>query len=102
MQHQQQPSHVNDHSYSCSDTPALLSLCRTGFHEALQPDGKLVGNVRVMPAETFGCAAHFFSNVTRLEDIYVMHMFRGAWRKAHKRFHALSTQKKRKRGNQLL
>eukprot|EP00877_Chromochloris_zofingiensis_P000526 jgi/Chrzof1/10474/UNPLg00402.t1 len=86
-------------------TDSVLSYMKyhqTGFHEALQPDGKLVGNVRVMPAETFGCAAHFFSNVTRLEDIYVMHMFRGAWRKAHKRFHALSTQKKRKRGNQLL
>jgi hypothetical protein len=34
-----------------------------------------------MPGEAFGCAAHFFSNVARLEDVYVMHMFRGVWRK---------------------
>jgi len=31
---------------------------------------------RVMPAETFGCAAHFFSPSSRLDDVYAMHMFR--------------------------
>jgi len=53
-----------------------------GIHEGLQPGGRLVGaNARLMPAETFGCAAHFFSNETKLEEVYVMHMFRGVWRK---------------------
>lgn len=104
-----------------------------GFHEGLQPGGRLVGgNVRLMPGEAFGCAAHFFSNETKLDEVglavvcvcvcvlasgvpaavvsvllllllvccncpytflnkhtrlvhnpqvYVMHMFRGVWRK---------------------
>lgn len=52
-----------------------------GYHEGLQPGGKLVGTARLMPGETFGCAAHFFSNETRLDEVYVMHMFRGVWRK---------------------
>jgi hypothetical protein len=42
------------------------------------PGGQLVGNTRLMPAETFGCAAHFFAADTRLESVYVMHMFRCA------------------------
>ncbi|KIY98196.1 Initiation-specific alpha-1,6-mannosyltransferase [Monoraphidium neglectum] len=53
-----------------------------GYHEGLQPGGRLVGDTaRIMPGETFGCAAHFFSNETRLDEVYVMHMFRGVWRK---------------------
>lgn len=53
-----------------------------GFHEALVPGGRLVPNsTRVMPGETFGCAAHFFSPAARLEEVYAMHMFRGVWRK---------------------
>lgn len=53
-----------------------------GFHEALVPGGRLVANsTRIMPGETFGCAAHFFSPAARLEEVYAMHMFRGVWRK---------------------
>ncbi|KAI8474887.1 MAG: hypothetical protein J3K34DRAFT_406116 [Monoraphidium minutum] len=53
-----------------------------GFHEGLQPGGRLVGGgARLMPGEAFGCAAHFFSNETKLDEVYVMHMFRGVWRK---------------------
>lgn len=41
-----------------------------GYHEGLQPGGRLVGpNARIMPGETFGCAAHFFSNDTRLDEV---------------------------------
>lgn len=44
--------------------------------------GRLVANsTRVMPGETFGCAALFFSPGARLEEVYTMHMFRGVWRK---------------------
>jgi hypothetical protein len=37
-------------------------------------------NTRILPGETFGCAAHFFSPGARLEEVYAMHMFRGVWR----------------------
>jgi hypothetical protein len=41
-----------------------------GFHEGLQPGGRLVGaSARVVPGEAFGCAAHFFTNVTRVEEV---------------------------------
>lgn len=39
--------------------------------------GKLVANnTRIMPAETFGCAAHFFSPEAQLQEVYALHMFR--------------------------
>jgi hypothetical protein len=43
----------------------------------LAAGGRLVANsTRIMPGETFGCAAHFFSPAARLEEVYAMHMFR--------------------------
>lgn len=53
--------------------------CRAALSAA---GGRLVANTtRVMPSETFGCAALFFSPGARLEEVYAMHMFRGVWRK---------------------
>ncbi|GBF90195.1 alpha-1,6-mannosyltransferase subunit [Raphidocelis subcapitata] len=53
-----------------------------GYHEGLQTGGRLVGGgARVMPGETFGCAARFFNREAKLDQVYVMHMFRGGWRK---------------------
>ena len=40
-----------------------------GFHEALAPGGRGAGGARLMPGEAFGCAAHFFSNETRLDEV---------------------------------
>jgi hypothetical protein len=78
-----------------------MNLRGVGFHEALLPGGALVRDrptaaagvswssrsssssalsARVMPPEAFGCAAHFFAADTNLEDVHVMHMFRGVWR----------------------
>jgi len=30
----------------------------------------VANNTRIMPGETFGCAAHFFSPGARLEEVY--------------------------------
>jgi hypothetical protein len=39
--------------------------------------GRLVNtSARVMPGETFGCAAHFFSPNAQLDGVFAMHMFR--------------------------
>jgi len=43
-------------------------------------EGSSALSARVMPPEAFGCAAHFFAADTNLEDVHVMHMFRGVWR----------------------
>jgi hypothetical protein len=41
-----------------------------GYHEGLQPGGRLVGgSARIMPGEAFGCAAHFFSREARLDQV---------------------------------
>jgi hypothetical protein len=75
-------------------TDALLAWMAShgaGWHEALVPGGVLVGNSsRVLPGETFGCAAHFFSPNARLEGVFAMHMFRGVWRQ---RFAAAAAQR---------
>jgi hypothetical protein len=55
--------------------PCCCCCCTTA---ACPPTGgRLVANnTRIMPGETFGCAAHFFSPAARLEEVYAMHMFR--------------------------
>jgi hypothetical protein len=54
-----------------------LAEQKAGWAPGLQPGGVRVGSrTRLLPAEAFGCAAHFFGAGARLDDVYVMHMFR--------------------------
>lgn len=68
-----------------------LCLCAAG--------GRLVANsTRVMPGETFGCPALFFSPGARLEEVYTMHMFRGVWRKTFNEAVKVQLQNKQQAG----